>query len=53
MKRIGFRVGLVTLLLAGSLFLTNIAFAMCPKGTEHADPNKKAACSCCCCACCK
>ena len=54
MHKVGFKVGLIALLVAGSFFLTNIAFAMCSKGTEQqADPNKKVACSCCCCSCCK
>lgn len=51
MHRLGFKAGLITLLVVGSLFLTNIAFAMCPKKTEQADPNKKAVCTCSCCGC--
>ncbi len=53
MHKIGLKTGLIALLIAGSLFLTDIAFAMCVKGTEQTDPNKKVACSCCCCNCCK
>jgi hypothetical protein len=53
MNKIGFKAGLTALLIGGLLLLTNIAFAMCPKGSAQADPNKKAACSCCCCDCCK
>lgn len=52
MHKIGLKVGLIAILVAGSLLLTNIAYAMCTKGNAPADPNKKAACSCCC-DCCK
>jgi len=53
MNKIGLKAGLIVLLVAGSLLLTNLAFAICGKGAEQTDPNKKAVCSCCCCNCCK
>lgn len=49
----GIKVGLITLLVAGALFLTSTAFAACPKAGEQANLGKKETCSCCCCNCCK
>lgn len=53
MGNMGIKLGLITLLLAGTLFFTGIAFAAHPKASEQADPGKKGTCSCCTCSCCK